>query len=208
MHGVVNFELFLATAVLLNMSPGPDSLYIAGRTIAQGRSAGIVSVLGISTGGLLHTLFAALGLSAILMASAMAFSIIKWAGAIYLTYLGVRMFFKGTAAEKDKEFPIEALCKIYFQALATNILNPKVALFFLALIPQFISATAPYKTMTFVLLGLTFVITGTLWCLFLALGASLIAKFLRKSGSGRSLMDKMAGGLFIFLGIRLATQQR
>jgi threonine/homoserine/homoserine lactone efflux protein len=137
MFGIHDFGAFLAAGILLNLTPGPDTFYILGRSIAQGRRAGIASVLGISSGALIHTLAAALGLSVLLTASASAFLAVKLAGAAYLVYLGAKMFFgRKSATTLPTGFSSSSFFTVYRQGLLTNVLNPKVALFFLAFMPQ------------------------------------------------------------------------
>ena len=139
--GIHDFFLFLMAGITLNLMPGPDTLYIVGRSLAQGRRAGFVSVLGVSSGILVHTTAAAFGLSAVLLTSAFAFTAVKWGGAMYLVYLGIQMFRSGGSKADVPPAPTEEgnVWKIYRQGLATNVLNPKVALFFMAFLPQFVS---------------------------------------------------------------------
>ncbi len=206
MFGIHDFGIFLVTGIVLNLTPGPDTFYILGRSMAQGRIAGIASVLGISTGSLVHTLSAALGLSALLAASASAFLAVKLAGAAYLVYLGSRMLFsRASAATIPARFSSSGFRAVYRQGLLTNVLNPKVALFFLAFMPQFIAADSPTKFAAFITLGLCFTATGTLWCLCLAWFSSLLGDRLRGSTTFAEVLNRTAGALFVFLGVRLAT---
>ena len=205
MFGIHDFALFLTTGILLNLTPGPDTLYILGRSIAHGRRAGVASALGISVGSIFHTCAAALGLSAFLATSAWAFTAVKLAGAAYLILLGLRALL-----QRNHDFSIPAHFKqsepmaAFRQGILTNILNPKVALFFLALLPQFIDSATPSKTAAFLLLGLTFVTTGTIWCLILAWFSSTFSARLRESPTLTALLNRAVGSLFIFLGVRLA----
>jgi threonine/homoserine/homoserine lactone efflux protein len=206
MFGIHNFGLFLATAVALNLTPGQDTFYIVGRTISQGRSAGIASVLGIATGSVIHTLAAALGLSALLAASASAFFAIKLAGAIYLIYLGIRLLLtRAPSASIPADFSSVKIETVYRQGFITNVLNPKVALFFLALMPQFIASDSANKFSAFITLGLCFVTTGTIWCFCLTLMASQVRERLRKAKALTEILNRLAGAIFVALGIRLAT---
>ncbi len=205
MFGIENYIGFLITGTILNLTPGTDTMYILTRSIAQGRKAGYYSVYGIVSGGLIHTLFASFGLSIILAKSAVAFSIIKYMGVAYLVYLGIKMLIdKSNVFENDKS-NIERmdLKKIYRQGILTNVLNPKVALFFLAFLPQFINEEYAQGTIPFLLLGLTFMATGTIWCLFLAYSSSLITGTLRKNGKMGKVMQKLSGLIFIGLGLKL-----
>lgn len=208
MFGIHDFGLFLAASLALNVTPGPDTFYILGRSLAQGRGAGVASALGIGTGALVHTLAAACGLSALLAASAYAFLAVKLTGAAYLVYLGARMLF-AKAAEAGAGaiaagFADAGLYAAFRQGLLTNVLNPKVALFFLAFMPQFIDADSGNKFAAFLVLGLSFVNTGTIWCLALAWFAALLGGRVRGSRGFANVLNRAAGALFIFLGVRLA----
>ena len=206
MFGIHDFGVFLVTGIVLNLTPGPDTLYILGRGMAQGRGAGIASALGIGTGSLVHTLAAALGLSALLATSASAFLAVKLAGAAYLIYLGCRMLFgRASAAIVQANFSTSGFSAIYRQGLLTNVLNPKVALFFLAFVPQFIAADSPAKFAAFVTLGVCFTITGTVWGLCLAWFSSFLGDRFRSNTNFAELLNRTAGALFVLLGIRLAT---
>ena len=205
MFGIHDFELFLAAGILLNLTPGPDTAYILGRSIAQGREAGIASALGISIGSIFHTCAAALGLSAILATSAFAFSAIKLLGGAYLVFLGIKMLLdRRKQLSLPANFRRRTTIAAFRQGVLTNILNPKVALFFLAFLPQFIDPASNAKIMAFVTLGLTFVTTGTIWCLILAWFASAFSKRLRTNETISQWLNRTAGALFVFLGIRLA----
>ena len=208
MLGITNFTTFIIACILLNITPGSDTMYILGRSISQGRKAGILSVLGISAGCLTHTLLAAFGLSFIVAQSELAFNIIKYLGAAYLFYLGIRMIF--TAATNSfqlDEKPMDER-KIFISGLITNVLNPKVALFFLAFLPQFVNAEVAGNPLPFLLLGLTFTTTGTLWCLCLAFFASMLSTRIRQNPSIKKWLDRVTGVLFIGLGIKLALQSK
>ncbi len=207
MAGIENFSVFISAAILLNIYPGPDTLYIIGRSLSSGRNGGICAALGISSGAVVHTLVGAFGLSALLATSAHAFIAVKYIGAAYLVYQGLRLILEhpAQAAEPAGLRLSEAgLLRIYRQGALTNILNPKVALFFLAFLPQFISASSPNKVLPFALLGLVFVTTGTIWCLILALFSSTVSSRLRRSETMTARLRRINGLLFILLGIRLA----
>lgn len=205
MFGIHNFVLFITTGILLNLTPGPDTLYILGRSVAHGRRAGVASALGISVGSIFHTGAAALGLSAVLATSAWAFMFVKLAGGAYLIFLGVRALLeRQTELLLPGHFKRNSALAAFRQGIVTNILNPKVALFFLAFLPQFIDSDAPSKTLAFVLLGLTFVVTGTVWCLVLAWFSSSFSARLRENPTITAWLNRAVGSLFVFLGLRLA----
>jgi len=208
MFGIHDFGLFLAAGILLNLTPGPDTLYILGRSIAQGREAGIASALGISVGSIFHTCAAALGLSAILATSAIAFGTIKLLGGAYLIFLGIKMILdRRKQLSLPSHFRRRTTTAAFRQGILTNILNPKVALFFLAFLPQFIDPGSNAKIAAFIALGLTFVTTGTIWCLILAWFASALSERLRENETITQWLNRTAGALFVFLGIRMATNR-
>ncbi|MDO6742513.1 MULTISPECIES: LysE family translocator [Polaribacter] len=194
----------------MNLTPGADTMYILGRSIAQGKKAGILSALGISTGGIFHIIFATLGLSIILAKSATAFEIVKYLGAAYLIFLGLKTIFK-KADEKfelTNESEVVNYRKIYLSGILTNILNPKVALFFLAFLPQFIAPNYVESSLPFLILGVTFLLTGTIWCLILAIFASKLSEQIRKNYKIKMWLDKITGGIFVALGIKLALMKK
>jgi threonine/homoserine/homoserine lactone efflux protein len=208
MFGTEHLALFVVSGILLNLTPGQDTFYIIGRSLAQGRRAGVVSVLGISSGCVVHTLAAAFGLSAILATSAQAFLVVKLAGAAYLVYLGARMLLDRSAAITPGAAPaIESPWAIYRAGVLTNVLNPKVALFFLAFLPQFVAPTAESRILTFLFLGGVFIFNGTLWCLVLAWSASAMSRRFRESPSAGVLLRRVTGALFVGLGVRLAVSR-
>jgi threonine/homoserine/homoserine lactone efflux protein len=203
-----HLTLFIASGLLLNMMPGQDTLYIVGRSVSQGRRAGVLSVMGISSGCALHTLAAAFGLSAVLATSAQLFTAIKFAGAVYLIYLGIRMLVdRPVATGSEPGSGIESDWAIFRAGLLTNVLNPKVALFFLAFLPQFVAPTAESRVLPFLFLGAVFIFNGTLWCLVLVWGASAFRRRLRSGSSSGLFVKRAAGALFVALGVRLAVSE-
>ena len=216
MFGIENYLGFIMAAILLNLTPGTDSMYIITRSISQGQTAGFYSVLGITSGIFVHTLLASLGLSVLLANSPTAFMLVKYIGASYLCYLGVKMLISkqqpliaASLQDDEKPKPVQPLdhWQIYKQGVLTNTFNPKVALFFLAFFPQFIDASYAYSMVSFVILGLTFAVTGFIWCLCLALLASKFSENLRKKPSIEAILNKISGVVFIGLGIRLLTEK-
>lgn len=208
MWGIEHYWIFIVSSILLNITPGSDTIYILSRSIFQGQKAGVMSVYGIVSGSLVHTLLAGLGLSLILMQSALAFNIVKWIGAAYLIWLGIRSIMaKQEASPAIQAVTTQSNRKIYFQGMMTNVLNPKVALFYLAFIPQFVSPEQTYGAIPFILLGLTFSTTGILWCMLLVLFSSKMAKRLQSSRIS-TYMNKITGGIFILLGLNLLRTSR
>ncbi len=209
MFGIHHYWLFIATAVVLVLTPGQDTFFILGRSLAGGRRDGVAAALGITAGSIVHTLLAALGLSALLATSPYAFMAVKFAGAAYLVYIGVRaLLSRATGLPGEDARNGAGVWPAFRQGVITNILNPKVALFFLALMPQFISATSTSKVAAFLVLGLTFMTLGVIWCVILAVAAaSLRGLFLRRP-SVANVLNKIAGTMFIGLGLRLATARQ
>jgi threonine/homoserine/homoserine lactone efflux protein len=202
--GIHNFTSFLLAGILLNLIPGNDTIYIVSRTIAQGKKAGLFSVFGIATGSLVHTTLAAFGLSLIIAKSIVAFNILRFAGAVYLAYLGIKMFYGKRKGIDTVQVTKQPLYVIYYQAVITNVLNPKVALFFISFLPQFINPEFSKPYLSFMLLGLTFTTTGTLWCIVLALFASVISSALKRSSAFSGWINKLCGLTLIGLGIKVA----
>ena len=207
MFGIDHYLVFVISGIILNLTPGSDTIYILTRSIAQGRKAGIYSALGIGTGALTHTIIASFGLSAILSRSLIVFTIIKFIGAAYLFYIGARIMLSENRifeeAVVDENNAVDYL-QIYKQGYFTNLLNPKVALFFLSFLPQFINQQSADSPIPFLILGCTFLTTGTIWCLILALTASMLSKKLRSNPRIGALMQKICGIIFIGLGLKIA----
>lgn len=204
--GISGFGLFLAAVLLLNATPGPDTAYIVGRSIAQGRSAGLLSALGISAGCCVHALASAIGLSAILAASATAFTFIKLAGGAYLVYLGIRMILArpDSVAQTSRTQETRTPRTIFLQAMVTNVLNPKVILFFLAFIPQFVHADAPHKTLAFLFLGVMFAAVSMCWNSGTAFLAGTLSRHAGRNPRVRIWLERVVGTSFIALGAKLA----
>jgi threonine/homoserine/homoserine lactone efflux protein len=208
-HGLA---LFVAAGLLLNITPGPDVLYIVGRAASQGRKAGFVSALGIGAGGLLHILAAVAGVSTLMMRLPAAYETVRWLGAAYLFYLGLRALFRrGPAAQAEtelKKFERDGLRRVFWQGFLTNALNPKVALFFAAFLPQFVDPARGSLPLQFLLLGLVFDVNGTIVNLAYAALAGSAGSWLRGRLGGGRVLDRFAGLLFVGLGIRLALASR
>ena len=205
--------LFIAAGLLLNLAPGPDVLYIISQALRHGLRAGLVAALGITGGCFVHIFAAAIGVSALMLASATAFTVLKWLGAGYLVYIGLRMVFSrapaalglATVADAEKH-PAnrKELKTIFMRGFWTNALNPKVALFFLAFLPQFIALTVEHKPLAFLLLGLLFNFNAV----WVNLGWACTAVWLAKKAGGLQArmhwLDRIAGTLFIAFGLKLA----
>lgn len=202
------FLTFLLAAFMLNIAPGPDMLYVIGRSVGQGRRAGAVSALGIFAGCWVHILAAAVGVAALLRSSPLAFNLVRYAGAGYLLYLGIRMIAQHRDLSSLRDLPPERLGSIFRQGVITNVLNPKVALFFLAFLPQFVDARRGSVALQILLLGLIFNAGGTLVNLAVAHAGGTIGELLRRSRRFARIQRWLTGLVFIGLGARLAWQQR
>jgi threonine/homoserine/homoserine lactone efflux protein len=209
MLGIHQLWLFVISGVLLNITPGPDTAYVVGRSVQMGWRGGAAAALGIGAGCFVHVFGAAIGLSALLMASSAAFTLIKWAGAAYLCFIGVTMMLSRQRPPAEDVFGSTAISlrQVFWQGAATNLLNPKVALFFLAFLPQFVDADAPHKAVAFLVLGMIFISTGTLWCLGVAAFAARAAGRIRQSDRALLWINRALGGLFVYLGVRIAALQ-
>jgi threonine/homoserine/homoserine lactone efflux protein len=207
MFGTHDLWFFVLSGLLLNITPGPDTLYIVGRSSTQGWRAGAVAALGIGAGTLVHICAAALGLSAILAASAAAFAAVKIIGAAYLIYVGVSLIRSAGKAQSSASTVLPKAASIrgiFLQGFFTNVLNPKVALFFLAFLPQFVGADASAKPLAFLFLGVIFDFNGTLWNLMVAWSAARLSTKLAPSAAFKRWFNRCVGTLFIIIGIRLA----
>jgi threonine/homoserine/homoserine lactone efflux protein len=205
MFGTQHFLTFLIAAIALNLVPGQDTLYIIGRSLSQGRRAGIISVLGIGSGCLVHITAAAIGLYSVLALWPPAFSLIADLGALYLIWLGIMTWVgrKGLDLSGKPGVAADSDWQVYRQGLMTNLLNPKVALFFLAFLPQFIDPVSSLGAISFMFLGFTFFCTGSVWCTFVAFFASSVADTLREWPKIQTGLDLFTAVLFVALGIGL-----
>ena len=210
--------LFIAAGVLLNLTPGPDVMFIVANAVRAGARAGVAAALGIAVGCLVHVAAAALGVSALLAASSAAFGVLKWAGAIYLVWVGVQML--RSALRHDASINIAAradqisadgrfhtqtpLATVFRRGFLTNVLNPKVALFFLAFVPQFIAPGTAQPAWVFLGLGLLFTVNGLLVCIGWALAAAWAARRAGALQRATRWLDGVAGGLFVAFGVKLA----
>jgi threonine/homoserine/homoserine lactone efflux protein len=196
------FALFVAAALVMLIVPGPSVLYIVARSVEGGRIAGFVSVLGVQTGALVHIAFAALGLSAILASSAVAFSVVKWLGAAYLVWLGLRRIF-GSDEEEDVAIEPERLSRVFLQGVLVNTLNPKTALFFLAFLPQFVDPSRGAAWTQVLLFGATFIVLALCSDGLYALLSGTAGAWLRrntKRAAFRRGQRLVSGGVLIALG--------
>jgi RhtB (resistance to homoserine/threonine) family protein len=212
MAGTQHLWLFIVSGLLLNITPGPDSLFIMARSASQGWRAGLVACWGVGSGVFVHVFAAALGLSALLATSATAFAVVKIIGAAYLVWIGVGMLRQRATADAtpvvDAAPRVIAYRDIFRQGFLTNVLNPKVALFFLAFVPQFIAPDAPSKPLAFIVLGTIFDINGMLWCHALALFTAFASRRLNVGAAVGRWLNRTMGAVFVALGAKLALASR
>jgi threonine/homoserine/homoserine lactone efflux protein len=203
MFNIENFYLFLTVSILINLSPGPDMLYTAARSLSQGTKAGIFSALGIFSGCLFHITAAAFGLSKIIEESVLLFSIIKYTGAAYLIYLGTRSILRKKKTKTEiAGLPALTNRKIFFQGMLTNILNPKVAIFFLSFLPQFINLQSDYLKEQIAFLGIWFDVQGTMILVIVATITGVFRNLLQKNTAFWNWQEKMTG-VILSLGVKM-----
>lgn len=212
MFGTHDLWLFVLSGLLLNVTPGPDTALVVARSTQMGLRGGIAASFGVTGGVMVHITAAAIGLSALIAASATAFSVVKFVGAAYLIYLGLRlMLTRHAAAADDAALPTRTLLplrSVFWQGFFSNALNPKVAIFFLAFLPQFVSNDAPSKPLAFLFLGLIFSINSTLWSLIVAAVTAHAAARLKATRRFQRWIDSAIGAMFVALGVKLALVQR
>jgi threonine/homoserine/homoserine lactone efflux protein len=209
MFGIHDLALFIVSGLLLNIMPGPDSLLIMTRSATQGWRAGVAAAIGIGAGCFVHIFAAALGLSALLATSATAFTVVKLVGAAYILTMAVGLLLsKKRDAGAPLAVPPLPYRKIFGQGFLTNVLNPKVAIFFLAFVPQFIDADAPHKALAFIILGSIFTINGVLWCCSLALFTAQASARLKVNPAVSLWLNRITGSLFVWLGVKLALSKQ
>ena len=200
--------LFIAAGLLLNLTPGPDVLYIVSHALRSGARAGMVAALGITAGCFVHIFAAAVGVSALLAASVTAFTILQWLGAAYLVYVGLRLLLSGGGSGMALQAGGPATDwngrTVFLRGFGTNVLNPKVGLFFLAFVPQFIAPSVESKGMAFLLLGLLFNVNGLWVNLGWAVAAAWLAQRAAVVRQTMHWLDRVAGAMFVFFGIKLA----
>ncbi|AMP13719.1 LysE family translocator [Collimonas pratensis] len=200
--------LFLIAAMTLTLAPGPDNIYVLTRGIAQGRKAGLVSALGFSSGLIFHTMLAVLGFAALIKASPLAYSLLRYAGAGYLIYIGVRTLRSHATVQLHGDAaPPMKLSRIYWQSVIANILNPKVTLFFIAFLPQFVNAGAGHIPAQMLLLAAVFILQALAIFSVVALFSGMVGAFFQRKKAAASIMNRVAGTAFIGLGIRIALPQ-
>lgn len=204
-----SYLMFVFASFILCVVPGPDMILVMSRTISQGPKAGFWAAMGINIGGYVHLVAAVLGLSAILETSAMAFNILKYIGAGYLVFMGVQSFFskQNTIAINKLEEQELDKWKVFWQGFLSDALNPKVAIFFLAFLPQFIDAQSEHRTMQIVLLGITVNVVGVLFNFIIIYFSGILSQVLQQNPKVNQWINKAVGGVFVLLGLRLANEK-
>jgi RhtB (resistance to homoserine/threonine) family protein len=199
---------FAIASIALILTPGPDQLLIAARAVGQGREAGVVASLGIGAGLIIHIFAAALGIAALVAALPLALDLIRYAGAAYLLWLGIRLV---RARPEEAEAIVAArapLWAVFRQGVVTNLLNPKIVLFFLAFLPQFVTPETPHPALRMIILGAAFSVAGTLWNIVVAYSAGAAGAWMRRRPRVRKFQERFTGAVFIALAARLALPER
>ncbi|WP_008191416.1 MAG: LysE family translocator [Labrenzia sp.] len=195
---------FTAAALVLTITPGPDMTLFMSKTLTQGRKAGIAAVLGATTGLIIHTILAAIGISALLAASATAFTVLKFVGAAYLIWLAIQALRKGTSITLEAaESKTQPFRRVWLQGLGVNILNPKIVLFFVTFLPQFVSASDPHATAKLLFFGGYFVLLGMPICVLMVLGAGAFSRFLKSSPTFMRAFDWLFAGIMGTFALKL-----
>ncbi|HEX8777927.1 MAG TPA: LysE family translocator [Rhodanobacter sp.] len=208
MLGIQHYDAFLLACIALNLTPGLDTFYILARSGREGHAVGLGAALGINGGCVVHTLAAVLGLSALLMTSALAFAVLKYLGAAYLAWIGLRMLLSRQQHRKPTQTRGAGFAAAFRQGMLTNVLNPKVALFYLAFLPQFVSLQAGHPQLGLLVLGVSFIGTGLSWSLVLALAGGHIHRLLQRKPRVGRWMDRICGMVLLGFGLRLALQRQ
>ena len=212
MFGIHDLAIFVASGVLLNLTPGPDSILVMSKSAAKGWRAGSMAAAGVCSGCYVHVFAAALGLSAILASSATAFTAVKLVGAAYLIYMGLVALFSGSTksnelsgSKSEKQFTYKST---FIQGFLSNALNPKVALFFLAFVPQFIDHDSANKAVAFLILGSIFTFNSLIYCNLLSIFTAFASNRIKVSETFSRYLNKTIGALFVSFGIKLAVSTR
>lgn len=204
-----NYSMFVIASIILCIVPGPDMIFLLGRTLAQGKKAGIMAAVGINVGAYVHLIAATLGISAILATSALAFTIVKWVGAIYLIYIGYKILTskEGKITINGEKGKSQKYSQIFWQGFLSDVLNPKVAIFYLAFLPQFVKPTSDHKSLQIIFLGVTLNVIAIIINIGLVYFASILTKRLRENSRISLWFNKVLGSIFILLGLKLATEK-
>ena len=203
-----NLALFVVASWILVVTPGPDMLYVITRGISQGRKSGVVSAIGVTLGILVHTLFAAFGFAVILKTSAVAFGVVKYLGALYLVYLGVKTIKDKKRFSMDSHHEKTSLRTVFAQGILSNVLNPKIALFFMAFLPQFVVPEKGHVPLQMIWMGVTFAFFGVVFLTLVGYFSGAIGRWLSRKDFLAEKLSLVTGSLLIALGIRLVFVDR
>ncbi|GAB3834237.1 LysE family translocator [Dactylosporangium cerinum] len=199
------FLVFLVAILVICITPGPDMLYIVATSLSQGPFAGVVASVGMAIGMLVHTVAVTLGLGALLAASPVLFGVIRYAGAAYLIYMGIQAWRSSSEPARTPEAQERTgTRRVLWRATVTNLLNPKIVLFYLAFLPQFVDAGRGHPTLQLLILGLTFVVVGLLIDAVIGVTAGRLGRWLQRRASAQTILNRIAGTVFIALAVRLA----
>jgi len=207
MDSIINFPLFLISSIVIIIAPGPDFIYVTTRGISEGNRAGVLSALGISTGLLIHTLFAAFGLSAIIQTSRTAYIIIKYIGAGYLVFLGLKILFKKSKIENESILIEHKKRNIFRQGIITNVFNPKAIVTFMAFLPQFVDIKIAQPIWQFSCLGIIISLMAIAWFGMIGYFAGTFGSLIKKSQTIQNWIKYCSGSIMIALGLRLALKK-
>ncbi len=202
------FALFITVSWALIIAPGPDMLYVITRGMTHGRRAGMLSALGVICGILVHTIAAALGLTLIFQTSALAFLVVKYLGAAYLIYLGIKSWRERNVFTLQASSPTVSSRQLFWQGVLSNVLNPKIAIFFLAFLPQFVDKSSDQVTLQLVTLGLTFACLGLLFLIIVGYSSGTIGSWITRRPHVARFLGRLSGGILVALGVRLALTER
>ena len=205
MNGIINFPIFIITSIVIIIAPGPDFLYVTTQGVSQGRKAGTLSALGISVGLLIHTLLAAFGLSAIIQSSRIIYLVIKYIGAGYLVFLGIKMLI--TKAQLLEDAKPANKRKAFHQGVLTNVFNPKAIITFMAFLPQFVDAKINHPISQFMFLGVILSAIAVLWFGVVGYFAGLVGVFIKTNQRVQRWIRYLSGSVLVFLGLRLAIRK-
>ncbi|QKX07131.1 LysE family translocator [Aquimarina sp. TRL1] len=208
MEAIQNFNLFIIMTLIFMITPGIDTIFILNKSISKGRKAGYFATFGINIGALLHTLLASLGLSILISQSDVLFLFIKYAGALYLSYIGINNLLAKNKLPLKKSKKINANDKHFISGVMTNLLNPKVALFFMAFFPQFITKNEIDSPITFIILGVIYILISTLWYLLLTIIAAWISVKLQQNTSFYNYLNKISGITYIIMGLKIVLMKK
>jgi threonine/homoserine/homoserine lactone efflux protein len=207
MDGIVNFQLFIISSIIIIMAPGPDFIYVTTRGVSDGSKAGLISAFGISSGLLVHTLFAAFGLSAIIQASRIAYLVIKYLGAAYLIYIGIKAIISKNRANETENIKVYKNGNIFKQGILTNVFNPKAIVTFMAFLPQFVNVHILHPISQFIFLGFILAALAVIWFGIVGYFAGFFGSIIKRNNKVQNAIKYISGSIMILLGLRLVVKK-